>query len=147
MSTISLYVGGTTGYPARAGLQGVGVFEQVIDFAAVLAAKGSALAAEDIVQAISLPAGVQIISAGAEVLTAANPSAATINVGLAGGDTIVDGADAKTAGYCAVGTNGFLQTAGNRLSAADTIDVTLATLTGTISTGKVRVYVVIANIS
>lgn len=144
---IDMTTGGTVGFPSRAGLQGVGTFSVVLDFAAALTAKGSALAAADIIETISLPAGTQVIGGGAEVLTVTDAGATTLDIGVGGADTIVDGGDSTATGYLAVGTNGKLQTEGLRIATADTIDVTIKTLTGTLTSGKVRVYVVLADIS
>lgn len=149
MATIDLANGGTTGFPARVGMQGVGTISVDINIADALTAKGSALAAADVIQAIQLPAGVEVLAAGAEVTTvfAGGLSAVTVDIDVAGGDNIVDGGDCTATGYLAVGTNGSRKPAIS-LTAADTVDVTIATLAGgALATGVLRVYVTVADIS
>jgi len=151
---------GTTGHPSR--MRGVYVIDKTIDYAAVLVKKGSALAAADVVQVLDIPAETFVLAAGAEIITVGNATTLTLDVDFAGGDDYVDGADAIAAvGYCAAGTNGFTgiqfanavesstltNTAAIHNTAADTLDVTFKTLTGTLSTGKVRVYAMLADIS
>jgi len=145
---------GTSGHPARA--RKVYIVEKTLDFAEALVQKGSALAATDVYEVLDVPAETFVLAAGAEVITVGDATAATVNVDFAGGDDYVDGADIIAAtGYCAAGTNGWagLQTgststtAVNRITATDTLDVTLATLTGTLSTGKLRVYAILMDIS
>lgn len=146
MATVDLTTGGTTGHPNRHSVRNAYVIEKNLNWATALTTKGSALAGSDVFQVLDIPAGTVIMGAGAEVITAADATAATIDVGLGGGDTYVDNANAKTVGFCAVGTNGALGTA-QRVTAADTLDVTLASLTGTLSTGVVRVYAILADVS
>jgi len=151
---------GTSGHPSRQ--RPVYVIDKTLDWAAALVKKGSALAAADIFEVLDVPAETMVLAAGAEIVTVCNATAATIDVDFAGGDDYVDGFDAVSAvGYCDAGTNGWVglqmdngaqastltNTAALRITTADTIDVTLKSLTGTASTGKVRVYAVLLDIS
>jgi hypothetical protein len=145
MATISLVQGGTTGHPSRTSVKQPYVVSRVVDFAEALATKGSALASGDVVEALAIPAGTMILAGGAEVLTSGNATAATVDVDIAAGDDYVDGQSVLTAGYLAAGTNGAVDHV-ERLTAADTLDLKIASLTGTLSTGTVRVYAVLVDI-
>jgi len=113
---------------------------KVIDFAKALTAKGSALAATDVIEALNIPAGTQVLAAGAKVVTAADSTTLTVDVGTgADADEWVDGFDAKsTAGTYSADLDAVPNR--NTYGTADTIDVTLATLTGTLTSGKLWVW-------
>ena len=142
---------GTSGHPSRS--RGVYVLEKTVDIAAVCSAGGiSALTAADIIQAIDIPAEVYIIHAGVEVLTALNGTTPTLDVDFAAGDDFVDGFDATGTGYAAAGTNGHVDftavtTFSNRVTATDTIDIKVNAGANDVSTGKIRVYAILADIS
>lgn len=125
----------------------------VIDFAEALVAKGSALAAADVIEAIRVPAGSYILQAGLQTIAVDDATTLTLDVGSADPDLWVDGYDqaAAVAGaYAAlVGDGAAGAGAGPALlvTASDTIDVTLATLTGTLTVGKVRVWAIISDVS
>lgn len=153
MATYDLTTGqGTAGHPS--GKPKMYVMEKTIDWANALVAAGTALASSDVFQVLDIPAESFVMAAGAEVITVANATTCTVNIDFAAGDDIVDGGDivGGGTGYLAAGTNGVIDltavsTFSNRIETADTIDVTLATLTGTLSTGKLRVYAVVCDIS
>lgn len=150
MATVSsLVFSGTAGHPSRRSTRSVNMYEFTVNIATLLTAKGSALAAADVFQVMTIPAGTIIYSAGLEVTTVGNATAATFDLGYGGSvDVFADGVDIITAtGYGANGTNGKTITSAARFTAADTLDIVLATLTGTLSTGKVRVYVVASDVS
>ncbi len=124
--------------------------EVVIDFSEAVTAKlPTALAASDVIEAILVPANTVILGCGAQVITVADSTTLTMDIGITGGDVDewVDGLDGKaTAGtystdlevtpsWTTIGTT------------ADTIDVLFATLTGTLTTGKVRVYAWLLDVS
>jgi hypothetical protein len=124
------------------------VVEATLDYASALTEKGSALAAADVIQLIDIPAETMVLNAGAEVTTAANSTTLTVDVGVTGVDTdqFVDGFDGKSsAGTHAQNPAAFQPVIVG--ASADTLDVTFATLTGTLSTGKLRVYAVLCDIS
>ena len=152
MATVNLVTTGSIGLPGRRGVAPVSVIETEVDFADVLASKGAALEASDVVQAIAVPAGTIVMGVGLEVVTAADSTTLTLDVGDGtDADGYVDGADGKTVGMNyrvhtlnAGATVGL--TAGKAYTASDTIDITMATLTGTLTTGVVRVFAIVADL-
>lgn len=125
--------------------------DNVIDYAEALTAKGSALASSDTIEALVLPVGTVVLACGVEQIVAGNSTTLTLDVGFTGGDVdeFVDGFDAQAE---AVGVySPALDTASPQFyvigATGDTIDVLFATLTGTLSAGKVRVWAVIADVS
>ena len=127
------------------------VADCVIDFAEMLVAKGSALASSDTVEAIVVPAGTRILDAGIQTLVVDDATTLTLDLGFTGGtvDHFVDGYDqaAAAAGdYSASDSNAIIaaQFVG---ATADTIDLLFATLTGTLTVGKVRVWAILADCS
>ena len=150
MATVDMTVGGvgnaaatSINHKARMGAQMPYTVEFTLDFAAATTAKGSALAAGDIFQVIDVPANTMLHGAAAEVLVAANSSVCTLDIDIAAGDDFIDGGDATITGFLAIGSNGLAPFGANTVnpaSAADTIDVKLATAGDTaVATGKVRV--------
>jgi len=70
-------------------------------------AKGSALAANDLIQVCTIPAGTTVGFATLNVLTADTGTTLTFDLGDGStADEFVDGADGTTAGFAAQGTNG-----------------------------------------
>ena len=121
--------------------------EAYLDIAKMIAA-GYTYASGDVFQLLEMPAGVLVLDAGAEVMTAFDGTSPVADVDFAGGDDIIDGAALGSTGYCAAGVNGQTRairgtaasTYAEFVAATDTIDVTL---TGTsITTGVLRVYAV-----
>lgn len=121
------------------------LIKQKIDLADVVKLKGSALEADEIIQAIKVPAGTFVQRVLVKVVTAATGTALTANVG--DGDSAT-GYDAEinlkaTAGTITTSTNAFTlaegtpnvitvtdaYNAGKAYTAEDTIDVKLATVT------------------
>jgi hypothetical protein len=123
--------------------------QTVVDFATALSDKGSALAANDIIPCISVPAGTLILNAGIQVDTVASSGTTTLDLGTGTDvDCFVDGFDADDG--TAAGT--FAQNAAAYqpilATAADTIDIKLATQSGTaLTTGKVRVFAVLMDVT
>lgn len=152
MATIDMIAGGTSEHKSRMAASVPYVVERYVDFSDVLEDKGSALAAADYVKVIQVPAEAIVLSAGVEIEEAADSTTLTLDLGY-GEDSVTydvytDGADAKTEGYGALGTNGKLVANALRTtSAADTLDLRFATLTGTLTTGLVRVYAVLMDIA
>ena len=150
MATVDMTVGGVANgaatsinHKARMGAQMPYTVEFTLDFAAATTAKGSALAAGDVFQVIDVPANSMLHGAAAEVLVAANSSVCTLDIDIAAGDDFIDGGDAPSTGFLAIGSHGLAPFGANTVnpaSAADTIDVKLATAGDTaVATGKVRV--------
>jgi hypothetical protein len=122
--------------------------EVLIDFAAAATAKGSALAAADVIEAISVPANSMILNAGLEVITVAGGESSdnTLDLGTAtDADNFVDGfdLDAAAAGAYAQNAAAFQPIV---VGTADTIDLTIATATTAPTSGVVRVWAVLMDI-
>lgn len=147
MATVDMAGGSSTATPTQTGRNNVMVIDRVVDFAKATEHKGSALAANDVIEALNVPAGCYVLAGGAEVEKAeATASACTVDIGF-NDDSLVDGGDVTAAGFLASGTNGSAQldTTGAFKSSADTVDVKIASATGTPSDAKVRVYVIVAD--
>jgi hypothetical protein len=128
----------------------LGIVEKSIDLAAAQTAKGSALAAGDIIEAISLPKGTLVLNAGIELTTAiAGSTVLTLDVGIAAyaGDSFVDGFNAVAASAADIAASDTTAAVPAVLTAADTVDVTVASLTTTLTAGVVRVWAVVADIT
>ena len=119
--------------------------EAVLDIASIT---GYSCTNGDIFQLLEIPANSVILSAGCEILTAFNGTSPTIDVGTNAGDTIIDGGDAATVAYPAKGTNGAtLGTFSALVTTADTIDVKLIAASNDVTSGKLRVWAVVADIA
>jgi hypothetical protein len=117
-------------------------------WAAAKAAKGSDLAAADVINAIDVPAGTAILAATIKKVDAPTGTVSVATLDLGTGvdtDNFVDGWDyyAATAGDWAQAPAAY-QPFYN--TAADTIDVVIATLTGTLLTGSVTVSALLCDL-
>ena len=145
-STVRAY-----GRAGKAGLPGQPfMIEGVLDFAQATTDKGTALAANDVIPGLTIPANHLILHAGLEVLTAhAGTSSNTdFDFGITGGDldNFVDGFDfdgasvgdyAPTpAAYAPVIIGGT----------SDTIDIEIQAMTGTTTGGKLRLFAICMDI-
>jgi len=123
--------------------------QTIVDYATALTDKGSALAANDIIPVIAVPAGTLILNAGIQVDTVASSGTTTLDLGTGVDvDCFVDGFDADSG--TAAGTFAIPAAAYNPLLAvaAETIDVKLATQSGTaLTTGKIRVYAILMDVT
>mgnify|MGYP003137774996 CR=1 FL=1 len=129
--------GGTTGHPANG--RTPYLVENTID----MSTSGFQPAADDIVQALDIPAESIVLNAGLEVLTA-SPSGVTLDLGDAGDvDKYVDGHDSTSTGYAANVVNA--SNVGHVYGSADTIDIKVLGAQDT--SGKVRVWAVVCDIS
>lgn len=149
MATVDYFGTQSGGHPTRRSVNGMYVRNVAIDFERALELKGSALAASDVITVTEVPAGTLVLGGGLNVTTApTNPSVLTLDLGISGGDTFVDGHDATSTGYGAAGANGnILLGSAARQTSATTIDLTVATLTGTLDDGVVEVYVMMADLT
>src|SRR5690348_5480654 len=131
MATVDMASGLNGGYAPSHWANGESpyVVEVTLDWADVLAEKGSPLAALDVFQAIDIPAGTVIMDAGVQCVTVDDATTLTLDVGTAGGNTFVDGFDhgAAAAGDYSVNAAAFNPVVVG--ASDDTLDVTLATLT------------------
>lgn len=145
MATISIAKVG--GQKTRWGAWTPYMAEWVIDFAKVAEEKGSALAAADVIETISVPAGSHVIMAGLQVLEPMTGTStdATLDFGVTGGDVdhYVDGFDLDAAAANAYAPGASTVYDPTFFATADTLDVLIATQTGTITGGKLRVYAII----
>jgi len=123
--------------------------QKEVDMAAAVTAKGSALAQGDIITALDLPAGAWILCAGAKVTEAhaGTSTDLTLDIGLTGGNTdfVADGFDFDAA---SVGDEVAPVVAELPLKVGasdDTIDILLATMTGTTTGGKLLVWATIVD--
>lgn len=121
-----------------------------VDFAAAATAKGSALAAADVIEALSVPVDTVILNAGMEVITVLGGESSDTTFDLGTGvdaDNFVDGfdADAAAAGAYAQNAAAFQPVVVG--STADTIDITIATATTAPTSGEVRVWAVLMNVN
>jgi len=120
-----------------------------IDFAAAATAKGSALAAADVIECINVPANTLILNAGIEVITvlAGESNDTTFDLGVTGveADNFIDGfdADAAVAGAYAQNAAAYQPIVN---ATADTIDLLIATATTAPTSGVVRVWAVLMDI-
>jgi len=114
--------------------------EVEIDLAAAATAKGSALAAADTIECITVGANTAVMFAGAEITVApTGGSGATFDLGITGGDVdaFVDGMAITSA---TAGTYSTLaNTACPIITGADTIDMLLIGTTPD-TAGKIRVF-------
>ena len=141
MATVSTLVSAVRGGTPRGRMPYM--VDVSIDLAAAATAKGSAIAAADVIQCITVPANTAIMAAGIEVTTApAGGTSFTVDLGVTGGDvdTFVDGyavTGASAGAYAAAPATG----AGVAYvgSAADTLDL-LAIGTTPDTSGVLRVW-------
>lgn len=123
--------------------------EVLIDFAAAATAKGSALAAADVIEAISVPANTIILNAGLEVITVAggesNDTTVDLGVTTTEPDIFIDGfdLDAAAAGAYAQNAAAFQPLV---IGTADTIDLLIATATTAPTSGVVRVFAILMDV-
>lgn len=122
-----------------------------VDLAAAATAKGSALAAADVIEVLRLPAGVQVLAAGAQKTTAMTGTSTdlTFDIGITGvdADIYVDGWDFDAAAVGSYATPAGVQTPALVLGTSDTIDILIATQTGTLTGGKVMVWAVVVDVT
>ena len=100
-----------------------------VDFAAATKTKGSALVSTDVLQMLTVPAGMHVQNVFIKIVTASAGTTLSATIG----DTDVDGWDAavdfkaaaKTITYGIGGTDAHATTNGKVYAAADTIDAVL----------------------
>lgn len=115
-----------------------------VDLAAAATAKGSALAANDVIEVVRVPAGTLVVGAYIKKVSAltGTVSVLTVDIGAAAGNTYGSGVDLFALGVGdeagAIGAT----TIKSSTTAGDTIDVKLASLTGTLTGGVIRVGVI-----
>lgn len=125
------------------------LYSNTIDFAEALVAKGSALAAADVIEAIRLPDDCYVHWACIQTIVADDATTLTLDLGT-GGDAdnwvaAYDQAAAAADAYATPIIPGTTATVNFNVTAADTIDVTFKTLTGTLTLGKIRVFALVTS--
>lgn len=140
------------GAPARSGaIRTPYVIGKEINLATAVTTKGSALAQGDVIEAIDIPKYTVILAGGAQKITAMTGTSTdlTFDIGITGGDVdnLVDGWDFDGAAVgdisSVVGVNEPVIIGGT----ADTVDILFATQTGTVTGGKLWVWVLVADVS
>ena len=118
-----------------------------VNFATAATSKGTALAAADIIQAITVPANTLILHAGFEVTTAhAGTSTDTaFDFGVTGvdADNFVDAFDfdgASVGDFAASAEGGPVM-----VGTSDTIDLEIQAMTGTTTGGSLRMFAILVD--
>jgi hypothetical protein len=126
------------------------MIQNTIDLAVATTSKGTALAASDVYQCLSIPAESVILHAGMEVTEVLTGTSSDVgyDLGITGGDVdnFVDGfdADGASAGDYAPTPAAYAPV---MVGAADTLDILVAAQTGTTLTGKIRVFATLMDVS
>tara|TARA_R110000787_G_scaffold32761_8_gene86598 strand:+ start:698 stop:1201 length:504 start_codon:yes stop_codon:yes gene_type:complete len=130
----------------RAGRQGQPyMIEGILDMAEAVVDKGTALAANDVIPGLTIPANTLILHAGLECLTlhTGTSTDTDFDFGITGGDldNFVDDFDFSAA---AVGAFAASAEGGPvMVNATDTIDLEIQAMTGTTLTGKIRMFAIL----
>jgi hypothetical protein len=148
MATVTTLTGGATA--GRTAGSVPYLVDKVIDFAAAATAKGSALAAADVIECISVPVNTVILNAGIEITTVLGGESndTTFDLGVTGvdADVFVDGFDADAAAAGAYAQNAAAFQPVVIGATADTIDLLIATATTAPTSGVARVWAVLMNV-
>lgn len=122
------------------------VVENTINFATATTAKGSALAAADVIEALQIPAQSIVLAAGYEVLSAITGDV-TMSVGVTGVLATAYVNAATLAAATSVGTYGTSSSTAYPIATgvADTVDLLISASTTALSAGSVRVFAVIVD--
>jgi len=145
ITTLSNAVGAGT-HPSRSVRPMPYVVENTISLAAAVTAKGSALAAADVIEALQIPAQSIVLAAGFEI-TSAITGSCTVSLGVTGVTAAAYVSAFGVTGSLSVGDYATPATAGYPIvtKAADTLDLLLVTETTTLSAGSIRVFAVIVD--
>jgi len=145
ITTLSNAAGAGT-HPSR-GLRNMPyVVENTINFATATTAKGSALAAADVIEAVQIPAQSVVLAAGYEVLSAITGDV-TMSVGVTGVLATAYVNAATLAAATSVGTYGTSSSTAYPIATgvADTVDLLISASTTALSAGSVRVWAVLVD--
>ena len=145
ITTLSNAVGAGT-QPSRSVRPQPYVVENTISLAAAVTAKGSALAAADVIEALQIPAQSIVLAAGFEI-TSAITGSCTVSLGVTGVTAAAYVSAFGVTGSLSVGDYATPATAGYPIvtKAADTLDLLLVTETTTLSAGSIRVFAVLVD--
>ena len=147
ITTLSNSAGAGT-HPSRAIRNMPYVVENTINFATATTAKGSALAATDVIEAVQIPAQSTVLAAGYEVISAITGDV-TMSVGVTGVLATAYVNAATLAAATAVGTYGTPSSTAYPIvtASADTVDLLISASTTALSAGSVRVWAVLVDVS
>ena len=147
ITTLSNAIGGATN-PSRSLRNQPYMVENTINWASAVTAKGSALAAADVIEALQIPAQSIVLAAGFEVITAATGSC-TVSLGVTGVTAAAYVSAFAVTSSATAGTYATPATAGYPIvsQSADTLDLLLVTETTTLSAGSIRVFAVLIDAS
>ena len=147
ITTLSNSVGAAT-HPSVSSRNQPYMVENTVNWASAVTAKGSALAANDVIEALQIPAQSIVLAAGFEVITAATGSC-TVSLGVTGVTAAAYVSAFAVTSSATAGTYATPATAGYPIvsQSADTIDLLLVTETTTLSAGSVRVFALIVDAS
>lgn len=146
MATVTTLAGGASTFRTAGSVPYL--VDVSVDFAAAATAKGSALAAADIIEALNVPANTVVLAAGMEITTALGGESANTRLllGVTGGDV-----DAFVASWDATASvaGDYAPAAATVpvvFAAADTIDIEIDAATTAPTSGVVRVWAVMMDI-
>ena len=146
-------LGDNTTSPAR-GMSGRGrqpyFIQHELNFATAVTDKGTALAANDVIPGLTIPANTVILHAGFEV-TEAHAGTSTdveLDFGITGGDldNFVDGFDFDAASVGAYAPTPAAYAPVIVGGTSDTIDIEIQAMTGTTTGGKIRMFATLLDI-
>jgi hypothetical protein len=145
ITTLSNAVGAGV-HPARSIRNMPYVVENTINFATATTAKGSALALNDVIEALQIPAQSVVLVAGYEVISAITGDV-TMSLGVTGVSAAAYVSAATLAAATSVGTYAATASAAYPIvsQSADTLDLLIAASTTALSAGSVRVFAVICD--
>jgi len=143
MSTIDLITQGTSGHPARQYRKDLYNLKATVNLANAVTEKGSALVTGDVIQAIQIPAGTQVVGASSKVTTVvAGATNARYSVGQTGGTQFTSDVTLLSTGY-ANGTISF----STLYPTTTTVDVTLLSVQTSATSGVIEVNLLVADVS
>lgn len=145
ITTLSNSIGAAT-QPSRSVRNMPYVVENTINLASAVTAKGSALAAADVIEALQIPAQSIVLAAGFEITSAVTGSC-TVSLGVTGVTAAAYVSAFAVTNALSVGTYATPATAGYPIvsQSADTLDLLLVTETTTLSAGTLRVFAVVVD--
>jgi hypothetical protein len=141
MADIDVTSGAVTGHPGRRGRRTPYLARIEVTAAAAVAAKGSALASADVVQAMDIPANTLVLAAGGEVTTADSGTTVPADISFDAVDFVAAG-DLTTA---AVLTS--IDLIAGPSATANTLDVKLDTLVAAGDDWVVDIWAVLLDVS
>lgn len=119
------------------------LIQETVDYADLLVAKESALAAADVFNILTIPAGCIVLYAGLTPKVVGDSTTLTLDLGDGDNDDLyVDGTDGAAL------TDGVpIMTVSKYYPAAGSLNLLFKTLTGTLTTGKVLVWALVTEAS